>query len=103
MTYNKTYSKLEYKKFRVKSTIKSFRDLEVYKKTTHLAAEIFIIPSFNCYFKIYKPFNSFKWPSISKDKLSSSSWQVKKAFLSVSASLRHSAILSNKPFFDSKY
>jgi len=30
----------EYKKFRVKSSIKSFRDLEVYKQTTLLSAEI---------------------------------------------------------------
>jgi hypothetical protein len=33
--------KPEYKKFRVKSTIKSFRDLEVYKETTQLSVEIF--------------------------------------------------------------
>ncbi|MBI4647518.1 MAG: hypothetical protein HY738_13250 [Bacteroidia bacterium] len=31
----------EYKKFRVKSSIKSFRDLEVYKQTTQLCVEIF--------------------------------------------------------------
>lgn len=31
----------EYKKFRVKSSIKSFRDLEVYKQTTKLCVEIF--------------------------------------------------------------
>lgn len=31
----------EYRKFRVKSTIKTFRDLEVYKQTTWLSAEIF--------------------------------------------------------------
>lgn len=35
------YNKTEYKKFRVRSTIKSFRDLEVYQKTTELSAEIF--------------------------------------------------------------
>lgn len=33
--------KPEYKKYRVKSAIKSFRDLEVYKQTTQLSAEIF--------------------------------------------------------------
>ena len=33
--------KPEYKKFRVKSSIKSFRDLEVYKQTTQLSVEIF--------------------------------------------------------------
>ncbi|MFH1845948.1 MAG: hypothetical protein ABH869_00085 [Candidatus Omnitrophota bacterium] len=32
---------LEYKKYRVKSAIKSFRDLEVYKKTNQYAAELF--------------------------------------------------------------
>ncbi len=32
---------MEYKKFRVKSAIKTFRDLEVYKQTTWLSAEIF--------------------------------------------------------------
>ena len=35
--------KLEYKTYRIKSPIKSFRDLEVYKNTTQLAAEIFQI------------------------------------------------------------
>ena len=35
--------KLEYKKYRVKSPIKSFRDFEVYKITTQLAVEIFQI------------------------------------------------------------
>ncbi len=35
--------KPEYKKFRVKSAIKSFRDLEVYKQTTQLSAKIFQI------------------------------------------------------------
>lgn len=35
------YKKQEYKKYRVKSAIKTFRDLEVYKKTTELAAELF--------------------------------------------------------------
>ena len=33
--------KPEYKKFRVKSSIKSFRDLEVYKQTNLLSVEIF--------------------------------------------------------------
>ena len=32
---------MEYKKFRVKTTIKSFRDLEIYKRTTVLCAELF--------------------------------------------------------------
>lgn len=31
----------EYKKFRVKSPIKTFRDLEVYRQTTQLSAQIF--------------------------------------------------------------
>jgi len=31
----------EYKKFRVRSSIKSFRDLEVYKQTTQLSTELF--------------------------------------------------------------
>jgi len=31
----------EYKKFRVKSSIKTFRDLEVYRQTTQLSADIF--------------------------------------------------------------
>jgi hypothetical protein len=35
--------KQEYRKFRVKSPIKTFRDLEVYKNTTFLIAEIFQI------------------------------------------------------------
>jgi hypothetical protein len=33
--------KMEYRKFRVKTTIKSFRDLEIYKRTTILCAELF--------------------------------------------------------------
>ena len=33
--------KMEYQKFRVRSAIKSFRDLEVYKVTMQLAADIF--------------------------------------------------------------
>jgi len=37
------YKKLEYKKFRVRSSIKSFRDLDVYKNTTLLSAEIFLL------------------------------------------------------------
>lgn len=36
-------SKPEYKNYRVKSPIKTFRDLEVYKNTTLLVAEIFQI------------------------------------------------------------
>ena len=32
---------MEYKKFRVKTTVKSFRDLEIYKRTTALCAELF--------------------------------------------------------------
>ena len=36
-------SKLEYRKFRVRGHIKSFRDLEIYKKTTQLSSEIFQI------------------------------------------------------------
>ncbi|MEI7621476.1 MAG: hypothetical protein WCJ51_02995 [Candidatus Moraniibacteriota bacterium] len=32
---------LEYKKFRVRTAIKSFRDLDVYKNTTMLSADIF--------------------------------------------------------------
>lgn len=31
----------EYKKYRVRSSIKTFRDLEVYKQTTQLSAELF--------------------------------------------------------------
>ena len=42
---NKHYTfrkgKLEYKKFRVRTPIKTFRDLDVYKDTTKLAADIF--------------------------------------------------------------
>ncbi len=34
---------MEYKKYRVKTTIKSFRDLEVYKRTTALSAELFTL------------------------------------------------------------
>lgn len=53
MPYNKKFSygynkkpvysgaNLEYKKFRVKSAVRSFRDLEVYIKTNRLASEIF--------------------------------------------------------------
>lgn len=36
-------SKLEYKKYRVRGHIKSFRDLEIYKKTTQLSSNIFQI------------------------------------------------------------
>ena len=34
---------MEYKKYRVKTTIKSFRDLEIYKRTTLLCAELFAL------------------------------------------------------------
>lgn len=34
---------MEYKKFRVKTTVKSFRDLEIYKRTTALCAELFTL------------------------------------------------------------
>jgi hypothetical protein len=34
-------SKLEYKKYRVRGNIRSFRDLEIYKKTTELSSIIF--------------------------------------------------------------
>lgn len=34
---------MEYKNFRVKTTIKSFRDLEIYKRTTALCAELFTL------------------------------------------------------------
>lgn len=57
LQYKKTPSqsnfKFEYKKFRVKSAIKSFRDLEVYRKTNELASEIFII-------KISRSYANFK-------------------------------------------
>ena len=33
--------KLEYQKFRVRTPIRTFRDLDVYKDTTRLAADIF--------------------------------------------------------------
>lgn len=36
-----TKGKLEYKKYRVRGNIKSFRDLTIYQKTTHYASEIF--------------------------------------------------------------
>ena len=36
-------SETEYKKYRVKTTIKSFRDLEIYKRTTALSAELFTL------------------------------------------------------------
>lgn len=35
------YNNLEYKKFRVRTAIKSFRDLDVYKNATQLSADIF--------------------------------------------------------------
>ena len=34
---------MEYKRYRVKTTIKSFRDLEIYKRTTALSAELFTL------------------------------------------------------------
>jgi len=36
---------MEYKKFRVKTTVKSFRDLEIYRRTTALCAELFTLRS----------------------------------------------------------
>lgn len=36
-------AKLEYKKFRVRGHIRSFRDLEIYKKTTQLSSTIYDI------------------------------------------------------------
>ena len=35
------YQKEEYNKYRVKTSVKSFRDLEVYRQTTLLCSEIF--------------------------------------------------------------
>ncbi len=35
------YNKLEYKKYRARTPIKTFRDLDVYKNTTLLSAEVF--------------------------------------------------------------
>ncbi|MBU1292085.1 hypothetical protein KKH07_01170 [Patescibacteria group bacterium] len=35
------YQRQEYNKYRVKSSVKSFRDLEVYRQTTLLSSEIF--------------------------------------------------------------
>ena len=40
---NRNRRKLEYKKYRVRGNIRSFRDLEVYKKTTELSSQIFQI------------------------------------------------------------
>ena len=37
------WKKTEYRKFRVRTPIKSFRDLEVYKKTTELSADLYLI------------------------------------------------------------
>jgi len=37
----KPKSKLEYRKFRVRGHIRSFRDLEIYKKTTWLSSQIY--------------------------------------------------------------
>ena len=34
---------MEYKKYRVKTTIKNFRDLEIYKQTTALSGELFTL------------------------------------------------------------
>jgi len=34
---------MEYRRYRVKTTIKSFRDLEIYKRTTALSAELFTL------------------------------------------------------------
>ena len=36
-----TYQKQEYNKYRIKSPVKSFRDLEIYRQTTLLCSEIF--------------------------------------------------------------
>lgn len=43
MTYtaSKSKSNLEYKKFRVRGHIKTFRDLEIYKQTTNLSSQIY--------------------------------------------------------------
>lgn len=35
------YQRTEYKKYRIKTPVKSFRDLEVYRQTTLLSSEIF--------------------------------------------------------------
>jgi len=51
MAYNTTYTKynerpkstLEYSKYRVRGQIKSFRDLEIYQKTTELASQIILL------------------------------------------------------------
>ncbi|TSC92839.1 MAG: hypothetical protein CEN89_421 [Candidatus Berkelbacteria bacterium Licking1014_7] len=40
-SYNFRKGKLEYQKFRVRTPIRTFRDLDVYKDTTKLAAGIF--------------------------------------------------------------
>lgn len=41
--YPKTKTGLEYKKYRTRGNIRTFRDLEVYKKTTELSSQIFQI------------------------------------------------------------
>jgi hypothetical protein len=51
------YKNQEYKKYRVKSAIKSFRDLEVYKRTTELSAELYQIEApKNCKKSLEKEF-----------------------------------------------
>lgn len=39
---------MEYKKFRVKTSLKSFRDLEIYKRTTALCAELYTLELPDC-------------------------------------------------------
>ncbi len=39
---------MEYKKYRVKTTVKTFRDLEIYKRTTVLCAELYILQAPEC-------------------------------------------------------
>lgn len=60
MPYDKKFSNLEYKRFRVKSAVRSFRDLEVYRKTNQFAAEIYKIELPKSFAGLKSEFDSLK-------------------------------------------
>lgn len=75
---------MEYKRYRVKSPIKTFRDLEVYRQTTALSAQIFQIALPKSYRSFQKELDILKEISKHVPRLIAESYGDKFASLSVS-------------------
>lgn len=79
------YAKQEYKKFRVKTPVRSFRDLEVYRQTTALSVAIFNLAVPKQYKRFEQEFAILKQLSKPVPKLIAESYGRK--FSSISQSL----------------